>query len=44
MKKLVVTAIATAAGVMAWRQVQQARAEQELWAEATDPIGPPTSS
>ncbi len=41
MRRLLVTAIAAVGGVVAWRRVQQTRAEQELWAEATDPIGPP---
>ncbi len=44
MKKLLVTVVAAAGGLVAWRRVQQSRAEQELWAEATDPIGPATTS
>jgi hypothetical protein len=40
MKKLLLAALA-AAGLLAARRVQQGRAEQDLWHEATDPVGPP---
>jgi hypothetical protein len=36
-KKLLVLA-AAAAGLAAWRKVQADRAEQDLWAEATDRV------
>jgi hypothetical protein len=36
-KKLLVAA-AAAAGAMAWRKVQRDKAEQDLWAEATDSV------
>ena len=39
-KKLVVAAIAAAGGLALWRKVQADKAEQELWAEATDPVTP----
>jgi hypothetical protein len=39
MKRLVLAALA-AAGIAVARKVQQGRTEQELWREATDPIGP----
>ena len=35
MKKLVVLALAGAAGFLAWRKVQSDQAEQDLWTEAT---------
>ena len=37
MKKLLVLA-AAAAGLLAWRKVQADKAEQDLWAEATDTV------
>lgn len=38
MKKLLVAAVAAAACVAAWRKVEADRAEQDLWAEATDSV------
>ena len=39
MKRLVVTALASAgAGFAIWRKLQADKAEQDLWAEATDPV------
>ena len=39
MKKLLLSSVAAAAvGVLAWRKVEADRAEQDLWAEATDPV------
>jgi len=35
-KKLVVLAIAAAAGFLIWKKVQDDRAEQDLWTEATN--------
>lgn len=35
MKKLIVLALAGAAGFLAWRKVQADQAEQDLWTEAT---------
>ena len=37
MKKLLLLG-AAAAGLVAWRKVQADKAEQDLWAEATDPV------
>ncbi len=39
-KKLVVVALAVAGAVWAWRRSQADSAEQDLWAEATDPVKP----
>jgi hypothetical protein len=39
-KKLIVLAIAVAGAVWAWRKTQADSAEQDLWAEATDPVTP----
>jgi len=36
-KKLLVL-VAAAAGLVAWRKVQADKAEQDLWAEATDTV------
>jgi hypothetical protein len=41
-KKLIVMAIAVAGAVWAWRKTQADAAEQDLWAEATDPVAPRT--
>lgn len=35
MKKLIVLALAGAAGFLAWRKVKGDQAEQDLWTEAT---------
>ena len=40
MKRLLLAAAAAAGGVVAWRKVNRSRAEQALWAEATDPVTP----
>jgi hypothetical protein len=38
-KKLLVAAVAAAAGLLAYKKVAADRnAEQDLWAEATDPV------
>ncbi len=37
-KKLVLTALATAGVAFAVRKMQESKAEQALWAEATDPL------
>ncbi len=37
MKKLLLLA-AAAAGLVAWRKLQPDKAEQDLWAEATDTV------
>ena len=38
MKKLIVVLVTAGAGVLAWRRAQADQAEQDLWAEATDPV------
>lgn len=38
MRRLVVLLAAAAAGVVAFRKVQQDKAESDLWAEATDTV------
>ncbi len=38
-KKLVVVLVAGAGAFAAWRKVMAGKAEQDLWAEATDPVG-----
>jgi hypothetical protein len=38
MKKLLILVLATLGGLFAYRRVQASRAEQDLWAEATDPV------
>jgi len=37
-KKVLVAAIAAVAGALALRRVSAGRKEQDLWAEATDPV------
>ncbi len=39
-KKILLLALAVVGGLLAYRQVQASRAEQDLWTEATDPIKP----
>ena len=39
MKKLVLLALAAAAGWFVWSKIEQERAERELWAEVTDSFG-----
>ena len=38
MKKLAVGLLAAVAGLLAYQRLQSSRAEQDLWAEATDPV------
>ncbi len=38
MKKITALLLAALGGLLAYRKVQSDRAEQDLWAEATDPI------
>ncbi|MEJ7628436.1 MAG: DLW-39 family protein [Actinomycetes bacterium] len=38
MKKLLAVVLAALGGLFAYRRVQASRAEQDLWAEATDPV------
>jgi hypothetical protein len=37
-KKLLLAAVAAAAGLLVFRKVQRDKAEQELWSEATDSL------
>jgi hypothetical protein len=37
-KKLLVVLLAAVGGLFAYRRVQASRVEQDLWAEATDPV------
>ncbi|WP_331273200.1 DLW-39 family protein [Motilibacter deserti] len=39
MKKLLVAAVLGVGGAIAVRKLQAGRAEQDLWREATDPVG-----
>jgi hypothetical protein len=43
-KKLFLVALAAVGGLLAYRQVQAGRAEQDLWTEATDPVPPAAGS
>ncbi len=38
MKKLVLVLVAAAGVVVAKRQIDKSKAEQKLWAQATDPV------
>ncbi len=38
MKKALVSILLGAGALAAWRRVQADKAEQDLWAEATDPV------
>jgi hypothetical protein len=38
MKKLLLLALAIIGALLVYRQVQSGRAEQDLWAEATDQV------
>ena len=38
-RKLAAAAVALVGGLVAYRKLQADRAEQDLWAEATDPVG-----
>lgn len=40
LKKLLLVAAACVGGYFAYRRTQQGKAEQDLWAEATDPVKP----
>jgi hypothetical protein len=37
-KKVLVAALAAAAGYALWRKVEADKAEEALWAEVTDPV------
>ncbi|MGH8774516.1 MAG: DLW-39 family protein [Jiangellaceae bacterium] len=39
-KKLLLTALVAVAGYLGYKRVQSDKAEQDLWAEATDPVPP----
>jgi hypothetical protein len=39
-KKFLFTAILAIAGYLGYKRVKSDRAEQDLWAEATDPVKP----
>lgn len=39
-KKLLFTALLAIAGYLGYKRVQADKAEQDLWAEATDPVKP----
>lgn len=39
-KKVLLTALIAVAGYLGYRRVQSDKAEQDLWAEATDPVQP----
>lgn len=39
-KTLLVGAVAAVAGFVGYRKMQAEQAEQDLWAEATDPVEP----
>ena len=38
MKKLVLLAIAAAAGIFVKKKIDESRQEQDLWQQATDPV------
>jgi hypothetical protein len=38
MKKLLFLVVAVCGALLAYRRVQASRVEQDLWAEATDPV------
>ncbi|GAB3120075.1 hypothetical protein GCM10027160_35420 [Streptomyces calidiresistens] len=38
MKKLLLVALVAAGGILVYRQIQQGKAEQDLWTDATDPV------
>jgi hypothetical protein len=37
-KKILFVLVAAAAGYAVWRKMEASKAEQELWAEVTDPV------
>ncbi|MGH8828334.1 MAG: DLW-39 family protein [Jiangellaceae bacterium] len=39
-KKVLVTVLLAVAGYLGYRRYQSGQAEQDLWAEATDPVPP----
>jgi hypothetical protein len=39
-KKLLFTALVAVVGYLGYKRVQADKAEQDLWAEATDPVAP----
>jgi hypothetical protein len=39
-KKVLITALVAIAGYLGYKRVQADKAEQDLWAEATDPVAP----
>ena len=38
MKKLMLAALAAAGGALAFKKIKGSKNEQDLWAEATDPV------
>jgi hypothetical protein len=40
LKKVLLVLLASVGGYFAYKKAQQARAEQDLWAEAVDPVAP----
>ncbi|WP_232828540.1 DLW-39 family protein [Kribbella monticola] len=40
LKKVLLVLLASVGGYFVYRKSQQARAEQDLWAEAVDPVTP----
>jgi hypothetical protein len=40
LKKVLLVVLASIGGYFAYKKAQQARAEQDLWAEAVDPVTP----
>jgi hypothetical protein len=40
LKKVLLVLLASVGGYFAYKKAQQARAEQDLWAEAVDPVTP----
>ena len=39
-KKVLITALVAIAGYLGYKRVQADKAEQDRWAEATDPVAP----
>ncbi|MDX6292678.1 MAG: hypothetical protein QOH50_1753 [Kribbellaceae bacterium] len=40
LKKVLLVVVASVGGYFAYKKAQQARADQDLWAEAVDPVTP----
>jgi hypothetical protein len=40
LKKVLLVVLASVGGYFAYKKAQQARADQDLWAEAVDPVTP----